>query len=239
MAGVMGSFRRRCRKRARDRMDSFAGVDGLDLVLFDLAEVLRYNGSFRLGVAMRIDRMPGAMNVLRFPVELRERPSVDLLRRLAPDVRKVLAVAEAFGLEAPELGLRGLVDAETTAHIAALVAPADASAVRTRLTEELLEPVLTAAIAACRRASDAAIASASLQEASGALEVFNVVRIESFQERSVVLREAAAQFMLEAHARCEEAEGVVRAVGFARRGDVWLPHDSNTAMQALCEGFSW
>jgi hypothetical protein len=50
---------------------------------------------------MRIELLSGETNVLRFPVEQRARPTLELLRDLAPDVREVLAVAEAYGLDMP------------------------------------------------------------------------------------------------------------------------------------------
>jgi len=45
---------------------------------------------------MQTDAMPGTSNVLRFPVERRARPTLDLLREIAPDVREVLATADDF-----------------------------------------------------------------------------------------------------------------------------------------------
>jgi hypothetical protein len=41
-------------------------------------------------------------NVIRFPVELRARPSIALVLDLAPDLQEVTLIAEAFGLEAPD-----------------------------------------------------------------------------------------------------------------------------------------
>ena len=67
---------------------------------------------------MRIELLPGETNVLRFPVEQRARPTLELLRDLAPDVREVLAVAEAYGLDMPVNDLRDRVDLSTAEHIA-------------------------------------------------------------------------------------------------------------------------
>ena len=60
-------------------------------------------------------------NVLRFPIERRASPTLDLLREIAPDVREVLNIAEAFGMEPPAHGLREQVDAATAKHIASQV----------------------------------------------------------------------------------------------------------------------
>ena len=67
---------------------------------------------------MRVELLPGMKNVLRFPIERRARPTLDLLREIAPDVREVLNIAEAFGMEPPAHGLREHVDAATAGHIA-------------------------------------------------------------------------------------------------------------------------
>src|SRR5208337_3996633 len=53
--------------------------------------------------AMRWELLPGSSNVYRFPVELVAKPTADLLRSVAPDVREVSLIAEAFGLEEPPM----------------------------------------------------------------------------------------------------------------------------------------
>ena len=50
---------------------------------------------------MRYETMTLGSNVIRFPVELRAKPSIDLLIEVAPDSRKVELVAEAFGFDRP------------------------------------------------------------------------------------------------------------------------------------------
>ena len=55
---------------------------------------------------MRVELLPGMTNVVRFPVERRARPTLELLRGIAPDVREVLNLAEAFGMEMPLPDLR-------------------------------------------------------------------------------------------------------------------------------------
>jgi len=52
-------------------------------------------------VAMSVELLSGMTNVVRFPVERRARPTLELLRGIAPDVREVMNVAEAFGMERP------------------------------------------------------------------------------------------------------------------------------------------
>lgn len=59
---------------------------------------------------MRIELSPGCSNVIRFPVEERAKPSLDLLRDIVPDLREICLVAEAFGLEEPAFDIRGEAD---------------------------------------------------------------------------------------------------------------------------------
>lgn len=157
---------------------------------------------------MRIELLPGMTNVVRFPIELRTRPTLEHMRDIAPDVREVLNLAEQFGMEPPFPDLREQTD-RTTAEYIALQLPADGPE-RAAMLRDLEEPVVRRAIEACRAARDASVASAA----------------EPAWERAVVLT-------LEAHARVEEAEGVARAVAFARRGETWLPRDHAAETDAL------
>ena len=65
---------------------------------------------------MRAKTLPGLSNVVRFPVERRARPTMELLREIAPDVREVMAIADTFDLDVP-VDLRERVDAETAQYI--------------------------------------------------------------------------------------------------------------------------
>ena len=67
---------------------------------------------------MRVDLLPGMTNVVRFPLERRARPTLELLRGIAPDVREVMNVAKAFGMEGPLPDLRERADIATAEHIA-------------------------------------------------------------------------------------------------------------------------
>ena len=96
---------------------------------------------------MHIEMLPGTANVVRFPVERRARPTLGLLREIAPDLREVLSIAEAFGLETPAPDLRDRVDAATAEYILNQFGgvggpPAGALAA-------LLDPVVARAITAC------------------------------------------------------------------------------------------
>lgn len=179
---------------------------------------------------MPTDLLPGTTNVVRFPVEAR--PTLDLLREIAPDVRQVLNLADAFGMEPPSHGLRDSTDAETASHVA-LHVPATGPR-RAAMLRDVEEPVIRRAVDACRavqaagRAAKAARATLLAAEASQASYDLDGLRqdADAAEEHAVVL-------LLQAHARAEEAHGVARAVGCARRGETWTPCDADADTDAL------
>lgn len=174
---------------------------------------------------MHRELLPGQDNVVRFPVERRVRPTLELLREIAPDVREVSLVTDSFGLEEPPYSLRHEVDARTAEYIADQVPPEPDEARRAML-DGLLAPLVAAAVEACRASHDASLAAASMRERQRAAETAGSFWAEPVRERADALTLRAAGLLLEAHARCQKAEGAARAVGFARRGELWRPHDS-------------
>lgn len=165
---------------------------------------------------MRIEFMPGETNVLRFPVERRVRPTINRLRNIAPDIREVLAIAEAFDLDPPVHDLRDRVDASTAEYIANQVPGAGSS--RTAMLSEMLDAPVAAADVQIR-----------LDGASSAAHLW----LEPLREQADKLALQAAEMMLRAHARAEEAEGVARAVGQARARTPWMPRSAAADMEFL------
>ena len=51
---------------------------------------------------MRYETIGLGSDVIRFPIEARAKPSLDRLSDVAPDMREVELVAEAFGFDAPD-----------------------------------------------------------------------------------------------------------------------------------------
>ena len=51
--------------------------------------------------------------------------------------------------------------------------------------------------------------------------------------RAAALAQRAAERLLIAHMRTEEAEGAARAVGFARSGEAWRPRDVRREAEEL------
>jgi hypothetical protein len=180
---------------------------------------------------MRVELIPGMKNVLRFPIERRMPPTLDLLREIAPDVREVLSIAEAFGMEPPAHGLREPVDAATAEHIANQVPTSGPG--RAAMLTELLDAVVAAAVAACRASHDAWVEAAEAQQALLRAQSEEYFWIEPLRERMEAPMRHAAERLLIAHMRVEEAEGVARAVGFARRGEEWMPRDRSAEADAL------
>ncbi len=170
---------------------------------------------------MHIEMLPGTTNVVRFPVERRALPTLGLLREIVPDLREVLSIAEAFGLETPAHDLRDRVDAATAEYILNQFGgvggpPAGALAA-------LLDPVVARAITLCRAAHDAA---AEAQQAPRNARPAGQEHAEALTLRMVSL-------FIEALVAAEEAEGVARAVGLARRGEPWTPRDLRADEAAL------
>lgn len=185
---------------------------------------------------MRIELLPGMTNVVRFPVERRARPTLELLREIAPDVREVMAIAEAFDLAMPVTNFRDLVDRETAEHIlnhVILDAPG-----RTAALDALLDPAVVGGLGACREAHDVSVAAAEAQEVLLLAQTAGRAWLDPLRERAEALTLRTAELMIEAHARVEAAEGISRAVSLARRGEPWLPRDHRADEDALFGPFA-
>ena len=180
---------------------------------------------------MRVELLPGMTNVVRFPVDRRARRTLELLRGVARDVREVLNVAGALGMAMPVPDLRERVDAATAEHIANQI-PAGGAA-REAMLCELFEPVVAGAIASCREAHDAWAGAAAAEETLRRARRAGYFPIESLQEHAAALSWRAAELMMIAHMRAEEAEGVARAVGLARSGEAWRPRDVHGEAEEL------
>ncbi|WP_158931465.1 hypothetical protein [Acidisphaera sp. S103] len=188
---------------------------------------------------MQIEMLPGTDNVIRFPVDMREKPSMRLLHQLRPDVRVLFMQAEGLGFELPQHGLCDCTDQATAEHIAGQL-DADGRATK-RFLDELLEPLLQRAVEAARKAVVAAasaqaarkavVAAASAQAARrGAASVHAP---DALKERAFEMTEQAVRLGLEAHGLCEETIGVERAVCYARKGEPWVLRNQEADMDIL------
>ena len=173
---------------------------------------------------MNIELLPGLTNVVRFPIELRAAPSMDVLYEIEPDSREVSLIAESYMLEMPEPDLFDQVDQETALYIALHVLPLAPAEQKTALAT-LLDPVVTLAVSACR---DADRTSKRLVKAEAELlyaKTEGGYATGLLEADANALSQQAAELLILAHRRCVEAHGVNRAVGRARRGETWAPNN--------------
>ena len=169
---------------------------------------------------MQIEMVPDTDNVIRFPVELRERPSMQLLHELRPDVRVLFIQAEELGFELPRHDVRDRTDRATAEHLAGHL-DADGRAPK-QFLRELLEPLLQRAIEASRSAIRAGASAEAARRAADGVHAPHALK-----ERARWLAEQAVRLGLEAHVLAEEMGGVARAGQYADRGEPWVPRDQD------------
>ncbi|HTU03764.1 MAG TPA: hypothetical protein VMG58_18160 [Candidatus Sulfotelmatobacter sp.] len=184
---------------------------------------------------MTIELVPGTTNVVRLPSGGRTAPTLDLLREIAPDVREVSLIADAYGVAMPSDDLRQRVDAETAEYILNQVDPQPGPA-RTAALRELLRPLLVVAVRACRDARMAAAISAEARRRLARAKADGGYWITPLTERAADLSRHAAELLVAAYILTEEAEGAARAVGLAESGQSWMPFDLCAESEALFVG---
>jgi hypothetical protein len=183
---------------------------------------------------MATDVLPGASNVVRFPIEERGRPTLELLRTLAPDLRTVDIVSEAFGLELPSPNFRDRVDGEAAEHIVNNVEP-HPGAQRSEQLSGLLQPLVVAAVEAARVSRRAWSAVSEGRRKLAQARRAGGFWLQALVERVDVQERQAVEATMEAYLRAEEAEGVARAVSLARSGQAWAPRSTHADMETLLD----
>jgi len=175
-------------------------------------------------VFVNVEMLPGLDNVVRFPIELRVAPSMEVIYEIEPDCREVFQVAESFKLELPDPDLANQVDAETAIYIAEQILPLTHAEQKTALGE-MLDPVVKRAVHACRfmdRVSKQSVqAELALLQAQTDGGCYHLPLLE---EKANALSNQAAELLILAYVRCREAHGAYRAISMAQRGETWTPY---------------
>jgi len=171
-------------------------------------------------------------NVVRFPIEERARPTLDLMRDLAPDCSAVDLTAEAFDLPFPDVDLRHRVDVETAEYILNHIDPCPGDARRAAL-RALRDRVVDAAVKAARAWRRAALIADDAHRHVAQARAEGGYWMSALEQRYEMLERDAAVLFLEAYSRSEAAEGVARAVRLALDGEEWIPFDIHREAETL------
>lgn len=182
---------------------------------------------------MRIELLQGQTNVIRFPVERRAPATLDLMRELAPDVREVLNVADALDLAVDGIELRDDVDAATADYVLNHVIT-ERGERRRQALNDILQPYVETAVTAARLAHDKRDELGDAQQRLAAA-VSRGDWTGELEEQTDSVMYDAAQALVTAHVKVEEAEGAARAVGMAKRGECWIPRREENDMAWLLD----
>ena len=169
---------------------------------------------------MRTKMLAAPTNVVRFPVERRARPTLELMRRFAPSATDVAALPIGHAL--PARGPTAREQAELAAATRIFGDRAE-SVMSSDDLDQLIAPVIAEAIALCWSLQDATTAMVEAQHALLVARHTGEGWLDRLRARAASLTSRHAELLLAAHARVEAAEGIARAVAFARRGERWTP----------------
>lgn len=173
---------------------------------------------------MNIEMLPGLSNVIRFPIEQRARPSYALLVEIEPDIREVMNVADAFGLEGVDPTLKDATDQETARYLAEQVLPV-AHADLNVVLDGMLAPAVERAIEACRAAHASSVRTVTAQQQLHGAKLAGSSWLEPLEERADTSTYQTAELLVVASARCQEVRGMKRAIDLARKGEAWTPYN--------------
>jgi hypothetical protein len=182
--------------------------------------------------AMRYETMSLGSNVIRFPVELRAKPSIDLLIEVAPDSREVELIAEAFGFEPPDPDGRGKADRAMAETIGKRDLPADPKERRAALNA-ILKPLVDRAVAACGEARQAALRSDEAGAKLANAQIEGGYWLTPLEDAANHWAVESARLQLTAYEAAQAAHGAGRAIEFAKRDEPWGPSNVDEDVDAL------
>jgi hypothetical protein len=180
---------------------------------------------FDLELSMRYETLTLGGNVIRFPVELRAKPSIDLLIDVAPDSREVELIAEAFGFDAPDPGGRAKADQAMAERIAAMDLPVDRQE-RWAALNAILTPFVDRAVAACAQARQASLRSDADNEKFAKAQMEGGYWLAPLKEAADYWAVEAARLQIVAHEATQGAHGAggrSSSPSAARRGGPRTP----------------
>jgi hypothetical protein len=181
---------------------------------------------------MRYETMTLGSNVIRFPVELRAKPSIDLLIEVAPDSREVELIAEAFGFEAPDPDGRSKADRAMAETIKKTDLPADPKERRAALNA-MLKPIVDRAVAACGEARQAALRSDETGAKLARAQIEGGYWLAPLEDAADHWAVESARLQMFAHAAAQAAHGAGRAIECAKRGEPWRLSNVDEDVDAL------
>ena len=194
--------------------------------------LLAVHDLFDLWLSMRYETLTLGGNVIRFPVELRAKPSIDLLIDVEPDSREVELIVEAFGFDAPDPEGRAKADWAMAERIAAMDLPVDREERRAALNA-ILKPLVDRAVAACAQARQASLRSDADNEKFAKAQMEGGYWLAPLKEAADYWAIEAARLQIVAHEAAQAAHGAGRAIEFAKRGEAWRPSKPEDDMNAL------
>jgi hypothetical protein len=181
---------------------------------------------------MRYETMILGSTVIRFPVELRAKPSIDLLSEIAPDSRKVELIAEAFGLDAPDPEVRSKADRAMAEAIAQADMPTDPKERRAALNA-VLKPLIDRAVAACAEARQAVLRSDEAGAKLAGAQIEGGYWLAPLEDSANHRAVESARLLLIAHAAAQATHGGARAIELAKRGEPWSASNVEEDFDAL------
>jgi hypothetical protein len=185
---------------------------------------------FDLELSMRYETLTMGGNVMRFPFELRAKPSIDLLIDVAPDSREVELIAEAFGFDAPDPEGRAMAE-----RIATMDLPVDRQERRAALSA-ILKPFVDRAVAACAQARQASLRSDADNEKFAKAQMEGGYWLAPLKETADYWAVEPARLQIVAHEAAQTAHGAGRTIELAKRSEAWRPSNAEDDMNALIAG---
>ncbi|WP_161915348.1 hypothetical protein [Methylosinus sp. C49] len=173
-------------------------------------------------------------NVVRFPIERRAKPSIELVRDIAPDSREVSLVIESFGFDDDIDDVRDAADRKMTEFITVTVCREPGAQRRAEL-DLLLQPIVERAVSLCRDAHDASLAAVKTQRLVVEAQSEGAYWLTPLSERASAQTFYAARLLVDAHVACQRAAGASRAIEIAKRGETWAPFDLHAEALAMCD----